>query len=293
MNSITLLSPAKINLTLEVLGPRSDGYHEIRTIMQPIDLFDHVEIEITDEGGIELSSTGIEIPSGNDNLAWKAADAFLKESGIDNGVKIFIRKSIPPGAGLGGGSGNAAAVLTGLNRLTGALSQQKLDSLAPALGADVPFFMRSVTALAEGIGEKITAIKNFPLFYYVLLVPNLHISTADVYKKWDDLNKTGVKEGVDAAAEEIIDRFRDAERDFPLRNDLEDPAAALHPELRAFKDILASLDAKDVLMTGSGSAVYALFTDEREALGIYDYLKTSPTFQVFFAKGIKGWHRIV
>jgi 4-diphosphocytidyl-2-C-methyl-D-erythritol kinase len=292
MNSITLLSPAKINLTLEVLGSRSDGYHEIRTIMQPVDLFDHIEIEITDESGIELSSTGIEIPPGKDNLAWKAADVYLKESALESGVKIFIRKSIPPGAGLGGGSGNAAAVLTGLNRITGALSQQKLVNLAPALGADVPFFMRSVTALAEGIGEKITVIKNFPLFYYVLLVPSLHISTADVYRKWDDLNETGVKEGADAK-EEIIDRFRDAERDFPLRNDLEAPAAALHPELRAFKDILASLDAKDVLMTGSGSAVYALFTDEHEALGIYDYLKTSPTFQVFFAKGIKGWHRIV
>lgn len=292
MNSITLLSPAKINLTLEVLGSRSDGYHEIRTIMQPIDLFDHIEIEITDESGIELSSTGIEIPPGKDNLAWKAADVFLKESALESGVKIFIRKSIPPGAGLGGGSGNAAAVLTGLNRITGALSQQKLVNLAPALGADVPFFMRSVTALAEGIGEKITVIKNFPLFYYVLLVPSLHISTADVYRKWDDLNETGVKEGADAK-EEIIDRFRDAERGFPLRNDLETPAAALHPELRAFKDILASLDAKDVLMTGSGSAVYALFTDEHEALGVYDYLKTSPTFQVFFAKGIKGWHRIV
>jgi len=292
MNSITLLSPAKINLTLEVLGSRSDGYHEIRTIMQPVDLFDHIEIEITDKSGIELSSTGIEIPPGKDNLAWKAADVFLKESALESGVKIFIRKSIPPGAGLGGGSGNAAAVLTGLNRITGALSQQKLVNLAPALGADVPFFMRSVTALAEGIGEKITVIKNFPLFYYVLLVPSLHISTADVYRKWDDLNETGVKEGADAK-EEIIDRFRDAERGFPLRNDLEAPAAALHPELRAFKDILASLDAKDVLMTGSGSAVYALFTDEHEALGIYDYLKTSPTFQVFFAKGIKGWHRIV
>jgi 4-diphosphocytidyl-2-C-methyl-D-erythritol kinase len=293
MNSITLLSPAKINLTLKVLGSRPDGYHEIRTIMQPVDLFDHMEIETTDEGGIELSSTGIDIPSGNDNLAWKAADAFLKASALDSGVKIFIRKSIPPGAGLGGGSGNAAAVLTGLNRITGALSQQKLDSLAPALGADVPFFMRSVTALTEGIGEKITIIKNFPLFYYVILVPNLHISTAEVYRKWDEINKTGEKEGSEAAAEEIINRFRDAERDFPLRNDLEAPAAALHPELRAFKDILASLDAKDVLMTGSGSAVYALFTDEHEALGVYDYLKTSPTFQVFFAKGIKGWHRIV
>ena len=106
MNAITLLSPAKVNLTLEVLGSRPDGYHEIRTIMQPLDLFDQIEIEITDGSGIELSSTGIDVPVGKDNLAWKAAYMFLKEGGLDTGVKIFIRKNIPPGAGLGGGSGN-------------------------------------------------------------------------------------------------------------------------------------------------------------------------------------------
>jgi 4-diphosphocytidyl-2C-methyl-D-erythritol kinase len=127
----------------------------------------------------------------------------------------------------------------------------------------------------------------------VLLVPNLHIPTANVYGKWDETHKTGAQKDMIPDIEETINLFMDAEREFPLQNDLEAPAAALHPEIKAFKDILTSLDAKDVLMTGSGSAVFALFTDEHEALRIYDYLKTSPTFQVFFAKGIKGWHRIV
>ncbi len=295
MNSIKLLSPAKVNLTLRVLGQRPDGYHEISTIMQPVDLFDEISIETGGNEGIEIDSSGIEIPAGKDNLAWKAADMFLQECGINTGVKIFIRKNIPAGAGLGGGSSNAAAVLTGLNKISSALTEEKLLSIAPRLGADVPFFIRSVTALAEGIGEKITVLKDFPLFSYVILCPPLHVSTGDVYMKWDEMHKTGAEEdlpGRGGIADEI-ERFKQEKGELPLSNDLEIPAMELHPEIKAFKEILASLGAKDILMTGSGSAVFAAFRNEREALAIYEYLKTSPTFRVFFAKGIRGWHRII
>lgn len=295
MNSITLLSPAKVNLTLKVLGSRPDGYHEISTIMQPVDLFDEIRIEAAEPEGIEVTSSGIEIPTGEDNLAWKAADAFLRESGINTGVKIFIRKNIPTGAGLGGGSSNAAAVLTGLNKIYNVLSEKKLLGIASGLGADVPFFIRSFTALAEGIGEKITVLRDFPLFYYVLLCPPLHVSTGDVYRKWDEIHETDTEESssVESETTDEIERFKHEKGGLPLRNDLEIPAMELYPEIKSFKQILSSLDAKDILMTGSGSAVFAAFRDEDDAADIYEYLKTSPTFRVFFAKGIKGWHRII
>jgi 4-diphosphocytidyl-2-C-methyl-D-erythritol kinase len=293
MSSIKLLSPAKVNLTLEVLGKRPDGYHEIRSLLQPVDLFDEVMIETTGVDGIQISSSGIEIPQGEDNLAWKAADLFLKESRLDSGLAISIKKKIPPGSGLGGGSGNAAAVLMGLNRLTDALPEETLFGIAPRLGADVAFFLRSVASVAEGIGERITVIKDFPLLYYVILCPNLHVSTSDVYAKWDDLNKEIPEDRPFPDIYEIVERFKGETGDFPLRNDLEKPAFELHPEIKAFRQILSSLDVKNVLMTGSGSAVYAVFREEFEAYEIYEYLKTSPTFQVFFATGIRGWHRLI
>ena len=293
MSSITLLSPAKVNLTLEVLGTRPDGYHDIRSLIQPVDLFDEVKIETIEGEGIVISSSGIEIPQGKDNLAWQAADMFLRETGFDTGVAISIKKKIPPGSGLGGGSSNAAAVLTGLNRITNALPEETLFGISPRLGADVAFFLRSVASVAEGIGERITAIKDFPLLYYVILCPNLHVSTVDVYRKWDELNAgiPGDKPLLDI--DETIEGFRGGTGDFPLHNDLEAPAFSLFPEIKAFKQILSSLDVKNVLMTGSGSAVFAAFRDELEAHEIYEYLKTSPTFQVFFATGIRGWHRLI
>ncbi|MCI0482299.1 MAG: 4-(cytidine 5'-diphospho)-2-C-methyl-D-erythritol kinase [Candidatus Dadabacteria bacterium] len=293
MSSITLLSPAKVNLTLEVLGKRPDGYHEIRSLLQPVDLFDELTIETTGGDGIEISSSGIVIPQGEDNLAWKAADIFLNESGFDTGLVISIKKKIPPGSGLGGGSGNAAAILMGLNRLTGALTEETLFGIAPRLGADVAFFLRSVASVAEGIGERITVIKDFPLFYYVILCPNLHVSTSDVYAKWDDLNKEIPEDKPCSDINEIVERFKGGTGDFPLRNDLEASAFYLYPEIKAFRQILSSLGVKNVLMTGSGSAVYAVFRDEFEAYEIYEYLKTSPTFRVFFATGIRGWHSLI
>ncbi|HKQ32908.1 MAG TPA: 4-(cytidine 5'-diphospho)-2-C-methyl-D-erythritol kinase [Thermodesulfobacteriota bacterium] len=293
MSSITLLSPAKVNLTLEVIGKRPDGYHDIRSLMQPVDLFDEVTVKTTDTEGIELSSSGVEIPEGEDNLAWKAADVYLRECGLDTGVSITIKKKIPPGSGLGGGSSNAAAVLIGLNRLTEALTEEKLFGLSPRLGADVAFFLRSVASVAEGIGERINVIKDFPLFFYVILCPNLHVSTVDVYTRWDELNAGNPRDRAMSDIEELVERFKEETDVFPLRNDLEESAFGLYPQIKSFKQILSSLDVKNVLMSGSGSAVYAVFRNELPAHEIYEYLKTSPTFQVYFASGIRGWHRII
>jgi 4-diphosphocytidyl-2-C-methyl-D-erythritol kinase len=293
MSTITLLSPAKVNLVLEVLGKRPDGYHDIRSLMQPVDLFDEVTIETTEGEGIEIKSSGIEIPEDESNLAWKAADLFLKESRLGTGVSISIKKKIPPGSGLGGGSSNAAAVLTGLSRITDTLSEETLFAISPRLGADVAFFLRSVASVAEGIGERITVIKDFPLLYYVILCPNLHVSTVDVYTKWDELNRGAPGDKSPSDIYEAVERFKGAGGNLSLRNDLEEPAFALYPEIKAYKEILSSLGAKNVLMTGSGSAVFAAFREEFDAYEMYEYLKTSPTFRVFFATGIRGWHRII
>jgi len=295
MSSITLLSPAKINLTLEVLGVRADGYHEIRSIIQPVSLFDEVSIEVEEGEGIEIESSGVPIPSGKDNLAYRAAELFFQKSGVNLKTKIFIKKKIPLGAGLGGGSGNAAAVLIGLNRITKALSEDDLFKIGPKIGADVPFFIRSLTATMEGIGEKIRILKEFPILHYVILCPNLQTSTQQVYKKWDELNSVDQNKITSSQnnLEECINKFTDKKGELPLQNDLEEPAVSLHPEIASYKQILTSLDVKSAQMTGSGSAVYAVFRSEDEAFEIYDYLKTSPTFQVFLASGIKGWHRLI
>ncbi len=295
MSSITLLSPAKINLTLEVLGVRADGYHEIRSIIQPVSLFDEVSIKVEEGEGIEIESSGVSIPSGKDNLAYRAAELFFQKSGVNLKTKIFIKKKIPLGAGLGGGSGNAAAVLIGLNRITKALSEDDLFKIGPKIGADVPFFIRSLTATMEGIGEKIRILKEFPILHYVILCPNLQTSTQQVYKKWDELNSADQNKITSSQdnLEECIKKFTDKKGELPLQNDLEEPAVSLHPEIASYKQILTSLDVKSAQMTGSGSAVYAVFRSEDEAFEIYDYLKTSPTFQVFLASGIKGWHRLI
>lgn len=295
MGAVNLLSPAKINLTLQILGLRQDGYHELRSIMQPIDFFDEVRIEIEDGDGIELECSGIEVPEDNTNLAWRAAEAYLKEADLGLGVNIKIKKRIPIGAGLGGGSGNAASVLVGLNKLIGALTEKKLIKLASGIGADVPFFIRSQTALVEGIGEKITALRDFPLFYYLVLCPKLQISTEEVYKKWDELKGDAVHndfEGKTQDLEEIAGGFRESSAP-PLMNDLEEPAIALYPEINSYKKILSSMGSNSVLMSGSGSAVYALFRKESEAQAAYEYLKTSPTFKTVLARGIKGWHFVI
>ncbi len=287
MDSITLLSPAKINLTLEVLGKRPDGYHEIRSIVQPVNLFDEVKIEIEGGEGIEIESTGLQIPRGRENLAWKAAEVFLKESGLNFNVRISIKKRIPLGAGLGGGSGNAAAVLVGMNRIAKRFSENELIQIAPKIGADVALFINCRSAVIEGIGEKVTLIRDFPLFYYVLLNPGFETSTRRIYGFWDEMPEEGL---IRTSIEDTVSLFREGQ--FPLRNDLEKPAMRLYPEIKALKERLIGMEVEAVSMTGSGSTVFGVFRGEGEAKKVYDYLKDSSMFKVFFAQGISGWHRL-
>lgn len=284
-----ILSPAKVNLTLNILGTREDGYHLIKSIFQPIDLFDEVSIKVEEGEGIELNNMGLKVPTDESNLAFKAAMFYLDKSSTRKKVIIDLDKKIPIGSGLGGGSGNAASVLVGLNKLLKRLSDNQLLEIAENLGADVPFFIRSVTSLVQGIGENITLLSDFPLFHYVILFPRINISSKKVYDEWD--NSFG-ETNDNIEIEELVKQFENNEV-LPLTNDLEKPAFKLHPELESFKDIFYSLDCKLVLMSGSGSSIFAVFRTEREANELYEYLNLSSSFDIFQAKGIKGWHYLI
>ncbi len=288
MNSITLLSPAKINLTLEVIGRRQGGYHEIRSIVQPINLFDEVGIEVEDGEGILIESTGLRAPGGKDNLAWRAALAFIKECGLSLRIRIYVKKRIPIAAGLGGGSGNAGAILVGLNKITKKLNEDELIRLSSKIGADVPLFIHCRSSIIEGIGDKVTLIGNFPLYSYVLLNPGFEVSTEKIYELWDELSTEDglIKDSV----ENKISLFKTGK--FPLVNDLEKAALSLYPEIKTLKENLIGMGSEAVSMTGSGPTVFGVFSDEKNAKRVYEYFRDSSKLNVFFAQGISGWHRL-
>ncbi len=290
MKSITLLSPAKVNLTLKVQGKRTDGYHEIESIMQPVDLFDIVKIEVENGDEILLNLRGIKIPREKDNLAYKAAQLYLKRSGTRKKIIISIDKVIPIGAGLGGGSSNAAAVLVGLNRLLNILNENELMEISLELGADVVFFIRCRSAFVKGIGEKVTTLKNFPVFHYVVIYPRFAISTWEVYKKWDNLNSKYSDEK--SEFEELIRNFSNTISELFVFNDLERPAFSICPSLEKYKKLMQSLDSKSVIMSGSGSCIFAVFRKDRPAKELYNYLSSNNDIDIFLLKGISGWHRL-
>jgi len=292
MASITLLSPAKVNLTFEILRKRNDGYHEIKSIMQPINLFDHVTVNVIDGSGIDIISKGIKVPEDESNLAHKAAAAYLEKSGLEKLVEITLDKSIPVGSGLGGGSSNAAAVLIALNRLLKALDEKDLFEITSALGADVAFFIRCISSYVEGIGEKVTTLIDFPLFNYVVIYPKFEVSTKEVYEKWDRLNADQAKDVSDFETEGINEIFLNPEELPPVFSDLEEPAFEMYPVLKKYKQLLLSLEAKSVIISGSGSSIFAIFRGEDESKELYKYLISNNDFSTYLLRGINGWHRL-
>lgn len=284
MSSVRLLSPAKVNLFLRVLGRRPDGYHEIQSLAQPVSLFDEIAVSVGEGGGVSLSAAGKEVPSGGDNLAAAAASAYLEEASLEKRVSVAIRKKIPLGAGLGGGSSNAAAVLAGLERLLGKLGEENLLRVAARLGADVPFFVKSASSFMEGVGERVRVLPDFPLFHYVIVFPEKSVSTREVYRRWREPETP--PERVDPTA--LAGEFRRGR--FPLENGLEEPLFGLFPGAAAAKELLRSFGAERVLVSGSGSSVFSVFGEREPAEEIYEYLRTSDDFEVFLAEGISGRH---
>ncbi len=256
-------APAKVNYLLQVLRKRPDGYHDLRMVMQRIDLCDEIEIELNETLGVNVCCDSEAASGGRGNIAWRAADAMLLHAGRETGVDISIRKKIPVAAGLGGGSSDAATVLMGLNELLGAgFSDEKLMEIGVKLGADVPFFIFKRTALAEGIGEKLTPVDGLPTAWLVLVNPNIHVSTAWVYQNLRLTNRHD---------DYKLPKFCNKVEDICsiLRNDLESVTIERFPVIREIKEMLLGYGAAGVLMSGSGPTVFAVFGAEDEAHRCY------------------------
>jgi 4-diphosphocytidyl-2-C-methyl-D-erythritol kinase len=254
------LSPAKVNLYLEVLERRPDGYHEIQTLMQRVDLFDEVEICLGGRG-IQLICEGEAIPGNMENLACRAAQVFFKEFGIRGDLQIHLKKRIPVAAGLGGGSSDAATVLMGLNELLPAGGdREQLMALGAKIGADVPFFIFQKPALARGIGERLVAVSLPTPLWFLLLVPPFRISTAWAYAAYDRISPKK-KEPL-----QIKDFYPDLVDLLPvLQNDLESAALTWHPQIAHLKEELIARGAKGALMSGSGPVIFGIFASKEEA----------------------------
>lgn len=263
MDNISVKAYAKINLSLDILGTLPNGYHEVKMVMQTVSLYDLVELTKKDEG-ITLGCSVKFLPTNSDNLAYRAAESFFKETGISGGCDIFLKKHIPIGAGLAGGSSNAAAVLTGLNTLYDArLSTEKLCEMGKALGADVPYCIIGGTRLAEGIGENLSPLPRLPYCHIVLVKPAFSISTKWAYENFDACTDV-----VHPPTDKLIEALR--KRDLKgvcanMGNVLEDVSIAHYPILSAVKNDLYDLGAVGAQMSGSGPTVFGIFEDEEKA----------------------------
>ncbi len=259
MRTLTLQAPAKINYRLDVLRRRPDGYHDLRMIMQRFDLCDDILITLNDTPGIRVTCGSEGVPDGPGNIAWRAADELLSLAGREVGVDIVITKRIPVAAGLGGGSSDCAAVLMGLNQLLElGLSDARLMEIGVKLGADVPFFIFKKTALAEGIGEQLTAIEQIPQVWLVIVNPNVPVSTAWVYQNLQLTNRSD---------DFKMPRFYSSIADIcaVLGNDLEAVTIRRYPVISEIKGRLQALGAAGVLMSGSGPTVFGIFEQEDAA----------------------------
>ena len=254
--SLHILSPAKINLFLHVLRRRTDGYHDLFSLMCPIGLFDRIELSAEGhDTHIECSDPSI--PADATNLAVRAARGFYAALGRPGGAAIRLIKHVPAGAGLGGGSSNAASVLLGLNRLHGfPFPRRRLIDLGKTLGADVPFFIFQSPALASGIGERLERFDRIPPLTAVVVSPPLSVSTRMIYQNLNlqltNRQKPPTRANLKRTAFDPL---------LHLCNDLETVTLALHPELASIKRRLIDLGALGSLMSGSGASVFGLFPD--------------------------------
>ena len=257
MDKILLNSHAKINLSLDVIGKRDDGYHEVLMIMLSCGLCDSIKLTRT-EDKITLATNLSFLPCDEKNLAYKAAVSFFEYCQIKGGVDIELSKRIPVGAGLAGGSGNAAAVLCGLNMLyDAALTQDELCKIGAALGADVPYCIHAQTMLASGIGEKLTPLRDFPKTPIVIVKPSFGVSTPTIYKQIDE---TPIKTHPDTQLlTDAIEKGDVKTVAANMVNVMEEVTIKMHPVIGDIKAELLNRGALGALMSGSGPSVFALF----------------------------------
>ena len=293
--SIIAQAPAKINLGLQVLGKRPDGYHNLVSLMVPVSLCDELRFALH-PGELELHCPNSDLPTNEENLVYRAAKLALNECRWDGGVSIELSKNIPEGAGLGGGSSDAAATLLAVNQLLGSpMDHGDLHRLAAKLGADVPFFLLGRWAVVEGIGDLLFPVENVPILWTVLLYPNFQVSTRWAYEnltltsranesKFNILGDTYAGE-MAASHQKLLDRQGLALEDIlPLLvNDFEPLVFGHYPQLGDLKYALLAAGAKAVPMTGSGPTLVGLFRSEEEARAAHYLLRRKEDTTTFVA----------
>jgi 4-diphosphocytidyl-2-C-methyl-D-erythritol kinase len=248
---------AKVNLDLRVLGTRPDGFHELRTVFQSVELHDTL-VCVTKPGAFQLKCRAAGVPLDETNLVWRAAARLwtaIGREGPPRDVSITIKKDIPLQAGLGGGSADAAAALHVLGRLWGGVPLSLLRDVAGGVGADVPYFLSGGTALGLGRGEEIYPLVDLPTYWVVIVRPRYGVSTAEAYAWYDEDRSAGLREVREPQMLPVPWPTRAAQ----MINDLEPPAVRRHPEIGTLKTLLREAGAVAAAMSGSGSAVFGLF----------------------------------
>lgn len=272
MDTIVLRAKGKINLTLDVVGRRENGYHDLRMIMQSINLYDTIKIKKTKTPGIKIENNLSWLPTDDKNIAYKAAKLFLEEAGIESGIYINIFKRLPVAAGLAGGSSNAAAVLIGMNKIFKTeFTKKELMAMGLKLGADVPFCILRGTALAEGIGEELTPLTSLPYTHILLAKPNVSVSTGSVYRGLDLEN---IKNHPNT--DEVVKAINKGNREFVIhnmRNVLEDVTIKIHPQIQSIKEDMLAQGAIGTMMSGSGPTVFGVFDTREACIKAAEYFK--------------------
>lgn len=287
--TLTKLSPCKVNLLLNILARRPDGFHELETILQPVNVCDTLELTRTGTR-VQLGCNRPELPVDADNLVFRAATSFLQTAGLNEGVQLHLEKRIPIAAGLGGGSGNAATTLLAMNELFGQpLNARQLHTLAAALGSDVPFFLQDQPALATGRGEQVRSLAAFPALRgaAILLVhPGFGISTAWAYQAL--ANFPAALNGEPGRAQRLLTALQGgdlAAAAGEFYNSLEAPALKKFPVLALYQEFFREQGAAVSLMSGSGSTTFAIFANQAKAEAVVEPFRSK--------FGSAGWISVV
>ncbi len=287
MQSLKVKTPAKINLTLDILKKREDGYHDINSIMQTVSLYDEIIVSVehlqNSNNIIDVKGNSDLIPYDRRNIAFKSAEKFLEKNSVSNQkIEIFIKKTIPVAAGLAGGSSNAAGVLYALNKIFGSIcSDAALSEIASQIGSDVPFILEGGTAFASSRGEKLEKLP-CPELNIVLVKPkNIAVSTKDAYEKYSaQISK--VFKGASKEMSEVIKKHETNKIPLLLHNDLEIPVFKMHPEIHKIKEMLIAEGCINALMSGSGSTVFGIYGNKKPFSGDFP----SSEYDIFYVKTV-------
>lgn len=290
MDRIELKALGKINLGLDVLGRRENGYHDVRMVMQTLYLYDNVTLIKKEEPGIEIESNLYFLPKDSGNIAWKAANLLMEEFNIPGGIKIILNKYIPVATGMAGGSSNAAAVLYGMNKMYKlGLSQQELMDRGVKLGADVPYCIMRGTVLAEGIGEILSPLPPMPKCQILIAKPPVSVSTKAIYEAIDSKeiedhpDIDGIIEGL---KEHDLDKIA-----VSMGNVLEKVTVDMHPEIAQIKECMLENGALGAMMSGSGPTVFGIFRSRRAAQEAYEKVKAQGIAKQVYVTGVHNTRR--